>query len=351
MRRNEKTCAPCAPPNPWGPRCPWGMHGGRRPPRHWFFFRIFLLLFVAVFLALIVTLAVSDDGISVHRFFHFLLCTALILFVCFFVLRWMFSPMRRLMHGVQEISNGNLNFKFEAGSRGEVTYLAETFNVMVERVREMVQSKSQLLLDVSHELRSPLTRLKVALEMVPKHRLKNAMLQDIVEMETMLAEILETEQLRSDHGKLAHKPLDIGAVAADLVKKYRERKPGVKLLAPRQNLQINADEARVKTVLQNVLENALKYSAQQKRPVQMSVEAHKAHVVVTIQDFGVGIPDDEQEKIFEPFYRVDKSRTKKTGGYGLGLSLCREIMQAHGGEIALQSKSGKGTKAVLTFPK
>jgi signal transduction histidine kinase len=104
-------------------------------------------------------------------------------------------------------------------------------------------------------------------------------------------------------------------------------------------------------VLQNVLENALKYSAQQKRPVQVSVEPHNAHVVMSIQDFGVGIPDDEQEKVFEPFYRVDKSRTKKTGGYGLGLSLCREIMQAHGGEIALQSSPGKGTKVILTFPK
>jgi signal transduction histidine kinase len=187
--------------------------------------------------------------------------------------------------------------------------------------------------------------------MVPKHRLKGAMLQDIVEMETMLTEILETEQLRSHNGKLSLKPLDIGAVAADLVKKYRGRKPGVKLLALPRDLRINADEARVRTVLQNVLENALKYSAQQKRPVQVSVEAHKTHVVVNIQDFGVGIPDDEQEMIFEPFYRVDKSRTKKTGGYGLGLSLCREIMQAHDGEITLQSKVGKGTNVVLKFPK
>src|SRR5207247_2172397 len=113
------------------PRCPWGLHGERQPPRHWFFFRICLLLIVAVCLALILTLAVSEQGFSVDRLLHFLRWTFLVLLVCFFVLRRMFRPMRRLMHGVQEISNGNLNFRFDAGSHGEVTYLAETFNVMV----------------------------------------------------------------------------------------------------------------------------------------------------------------------------------------------------------------------------
>ena len=77
----------------------------------------------------------------------------------------------------------------------------------------------------------------------------------------------------------------------------------------------------------------------------------RAHVLVYVQDFGIGIPDAEQERIFEPFYRVDRSRVKKTGGYGLGLSLCREIMQAHGGEIALQSRPGGGTTFMLKFPK
>ena len=84
--------------------------------------------------------------------------------------------------------------------------------------------------------------------------------------------------------------------------------------------------------------------------MEISLEKEKGGVQVGFQDFGKGIPPEDQEKVFEPFYRVDKSRTKDTGGYGLGLSLCREIMQAHGGEISLESEPGKGTKVLLKFP-
>ena len=111
-----------------------------------------------------------------------------------------------------------------------------------------------------------------------------------------------------------------------------------------------ADDARVQTVFQNVLENALKYSAGQPKPVEVAIKPSEGCVTATVKDFGVGIPKEDQEKVFEPFYRVDKSRTKETGGYGLGLSLCRAIMKAHGGEISIESAPGEGTQVVLKFP-
>ena len=342
MARDEKWCRP---------QGPWGRHRRLRPPKHWFFARIFLLLGVSLGLALILMLVFSDQGFSFRQLRHVAGGIFLVLVVGFFILRRLFGPMRRLLRGVQEISNGNLDFQFEAGRHGELGYLADTFNLMVRRVREMVQSKSQLLLDVSHELRSPLTRLKVALEMMPRHKLKTSMRQDIADMETMLAEILETEHLRARDGKLAFARVDLGELAREFARRDKRRKPGVKLMGKPHGLWIEADEARVRMVFQNVLENAIKYSSRQRKPVQLRLEQQAAHVLVYVQDFGIGIPDLEQERIFEPFYRVDKSRVKKTGGYGLGLSLCREIMQAHGGEIALQSRSGGGTTFMLKFPK
>ncbi len=254
------------------------------------------------------------------------------------------------MRGVREIAAGNLEFQFPTWRHGEFRYLAEHFNLMARHIKEMVQSKSQLLRDVSHELRSPLTRLKLALEMMPRNKYRASMLQDVAEMETMLTEILETEKLRSDHGKLNRAPLDVAAIAAELAKKYKARKPGVKLLGYPQRLRLNADEGRVRTVLQNVLENALKYSAHQKKPVELFLQSQNREVLIVVRDFGVGVAAAEQEKVFAPFYRIDKSRTKETGGYGLGLSLCREIMQAHGGRIELQSEPGKGTDVILRFP-
>ncbi len=242
-----------------------------------------------------------------------------------------------------------MDFQFPSRSHGEFRYLFENFNLMARRVKEMVQSKEQLLLDVSHELRSPLTRLRVALEMAPKGKWRDSMRLDVAEMESMIAEILETERLRSGNGKLSMAPVDLTALARETVEHFKEDRAGVELVGEPVSLVVMADEFRVKTVLRNVVENALKYSAHAEKPVQITLASSGNDVLITVQDFGAGIPKEELSKVFEPFYRVDKSRNKETGGYGLGLSLCLEIMKAHGGEIHLESEPGQGTKVSLRF--
>lgn len=329
----------------------WGHGPWSRPPRHWFFMKI---LFFFFWLCVILTVSFYlFGGLSGSRVLHTLAIVFIIMLLGGMVLRRMFSPLRWLMKGVQEISNGNLDFQFPTrGRHGEIWYLADQFNQMVARVKEMVRSKEELLLDVSHELRSPLTRMKVALEMTPKGKHRDSMMRDIGEMETMLAEILETEHLKSDHGKLRLAPVDLVRLVRGTIQKYKSRKPGIKLDGKSKSLTVTADEARVRTVLQNVLENALKYSSKQKKPVQIHWEESPGAVTIAFQDFGPGIPPEDQEKVFEPFYRVDKSRTKETGGYGLGLSLCRVIMRAHGGDILLESEQGeRGTQVTLKFPR
>ena len=257
------------------------------------------------------------------------------------------------MEGVQEISNGNLDFQIPVRIKrqGEISFLANQFNFMARRVKEMVESKDRLLADVSHELRSPLTRMKVALEMTPKSRQRDSMMRDLAEMESMVTEILETQRLKSGYGKLALKPVDLTNLVKELVRNQKGRKPGLVVMGSPAPLVIKADEARVKTVILNVVENALKYSSNPKRPVEVKLERSGKGVEVSVRDHGEGIPKAEQGKVFEPFYRVDKSRTKATGGYGLGLSLCKEIMLAHGGDIKLKSSVGKGTEIRLIFPK
>jgi signal transduction histidine kinase len=304
--------------------------------------------FFVLCLALVITLS-TGDGFTWKHLFHAMGWILLIFFIAFMGLRRMFGPMRYLMRGVHELSNGNLDFRFPPKGRGEFDFLAYNFNHMADRVRAMIQSKDQLLLDVSHELRSPLTRSKVALELTPRNKLKTSMMRDISEMETMLTEILETEHLKRDHGKLVLEPLDLSSLMRDMIAKYKDRKPGIKLLGNPSGFLVQADRTRINTVFQNILENALKYSEDQKKPVEVEIESKDGRVGVLVRDHGVGIPPEDQEKVFEPFYRVDKSRTKETGGYGLGLSLCREIMKAHGGEISLESGPGRGTGVLLKF--
>jgi signal transduction histidine kinase len=341
--------------NRWDPNCtvrPWGPPpaGNYKPRRHWFFMKVFILLFW-ICAAFIVIQLFSNGSFTMGKAPQYLGCVFLVMLVAFFVLRRMFGPLRMLMKGVNEISEGNLDFQFPVGRHhGEIYYLAESFNLMVRRVKEMVHSKDQLLLDVSHELRSPLTRLKLALEMSADNNLKQSMLQDVAEMETMLTEILETERLRSGNGKLLLEKVDLTGMIKETVAKYQNRKPGLKLLEPMESVQVLVDSARVKTVIQNLIENALKFSDKQKKPVEIGLLVSGEKIVLRVHDFGVGIPEEDHEKVFEPFYRVDKSRTKETGGYGLGLSLCREIMRAHGGNISLESQMEQGTEVLAEFP-
>ena len=327
----------------------WDRVHWKRPPRHWFFMKI-LMLFFWVCVALTISFFVSGSLPS-HRIFDIIGIVFLVMFLGGMVLRRMFGPLRMLMRGVQEISEGNLDFQFPVhGRHGEINYLSEQFNQMVGHIKEMIQSKERLLLDVSHELRSPLTRLKVALEMSPKGKMRDSMLQDVAEMEAMLNEILETQRLRNGNGKLSLERFDLATLTREILERYEGHPPGVVLVGTSGKWDVMADRARIRTVLQNVLENALKYSTNQKKPVEISFQPVAEGFQVIIQDFGMGIPHEEQERVFEPFYRVDKSRTKETGGYGLGLSLCREIMLAHGGDIHLRSNPGEGTQVVLSFP-
>jgi signal transduction histidine kinase len=220
-------------------------------------------------------------------------------------------------------------------------------------LQEMVRSREQLLLDVSHELRSPLTRIKVALEMAPEGTAKESIRDDMAEMEAMISEILETARLDSVNGKLKLDDVDLGVLVAEAVADADIRDPGAKLMAPSAmpGPMVKADRARVRKVLGNVLDNAVKFSQGRNTPVEARIEEKPEGIVVRIKDRGVGIPAGELPRLFEPFYRVDRSRSRDTGGYGLGLSLCKRIMEAHGGGIAIVSREGEGTEVSLTFPR
>ena len=341
----------------WGYDCPtgpWGTHKdpswrGSRPMKHWFFMKV-VGLFCWICAALVLV-QVINGSFSFQKIPNYLCWILGVLLVALFMLWRMFRPLRMFMKGVKEISNGNLDFQFPMGrSHGEIHYLAENFNLMARRIKEMLGSKDQLLLDVSHELRSPLTRLKLALEMSPETELRESMLQDVAEMETMLTEILETQRLSNGNGHLSIEEVDLVGLMSDVMAKYQGRKPGVRVIETPESLSARLDPARIRTVVQNLLENALKFSDKQKHQVEICLRTEGEKVVLSVRDFGVGIPAQDHEKVFEPFYRVDKSRTKETGGYGLGLSLCREILRAHGGEIRLESQPGQGTRVSAEWP-
>lgn len=274
-----------------------------------------------------------------------LLFVAGVLLAAYAVLQRLLRPLRSLHEGVTRLSEGHLDVALPNRTRDEFGVLTEAFNQMVGRIRDMLRARDQLLLDVSHELRSPLTRMKVALALLPEGDKKRSLATDVAEMEAMITELLELERLRDGRGIRTSRQ-DLAPILRELAESFQDRAPGVRLF-PLPEI----DPDRIRTVLRNLLENAIKYSLPDSGPVEVSVIDQGETVVVRVTDDGPGIPESDLPQLFEPFFRVDRSRSKKTGGYGLGLSICKRIMEAHGGGISVTNNSGRGASFLLTFRK
>ena len=285
------------------------------------------------------------------RLVAILLSLLTLIFVgAFLSIRWILKPVRWLGEGVREVGQGNLKHRVPVKRSDELRDLAEAFNDMTDRIRSMLHTKEQLLLDVSHELRSPLTRVKVALEFLPEGKARDSIADDVSEMEKMINEILETARRHHLHGDLKLQPTDLASLLEAILPDFQKQPPGVQVDELPETLVINIDPGQIKTVFNNIIANGIKFSDADSDPVRISAKPQPRQTVVQITDYGIGIPEEELSFVFEPFYRVDKSRSKDTGGYGLGLSLCKTIMEAHNGKIEITSKPGEGTTVSLYFP-
>lgn len=284
----------------------------------------------------------------IHGFI--VLSVTLILLGAFLLIRRILRPIKWLDTGVKEISQGNLGHRVPVTKTDELGQLSKSFNDMTQRLNEMLTAKEQLLRDVSHELRSPLTRMKVALEFVKEGRTRKLVQSDIEEMEEMITHILDTARMHHDHSRLNLREIDLTELINDVVTIYRQQPPGVAFSGTGLPFPCLLDPEQIKIVLKNLLDNAIKYSRKDSQAIRVSVDAKDGWTVIEIEDSGIGIEPDVLTYIWEPFYRADKSRSRDTGGYGLGLSLCKTIIEAHGGTIDIRSIPGKGTTVSLAIP-
>jgi signal transduction histidine kinase len=289
---------------------------------------------------------------AAHREYLFLLffLLAVIFVTTHVVMRRILRPVKWLKHGVQQIGEGDLEVDIPVYKHDELGDLTIAVNDMTQRIRQMIDSRNQLLLDVSHELRSPITRMKLALEFIQEGDKKESIQNDLDTMETMISEILETERLKDSHGKLALKKSDIVGILKETARAYEAQSPGIQWKTLPESLFLDIDAKRIVTVLENILDNAVKCSLPESEPIVISLEIAEDKASITIKDDGSGISEHDLPLLFEPFYRVDRSRSKETGGYGLGLSLCKKIMEAHSGQIRISNNENRGVKVSLEFP-
>lgn len=279
----------------------------------------------------------------------FIVFTLMVVALLHHALRRLLSPIEDLHDSVQRVSEGNLEIALHTDRKDELGSLIRSFGEMARNVKHRIQARDQLLSDVSHELLSPLTRMKVALEFIPDGPAKQDILDDVNECQAMVTEILETERLASRHGGLRRQHVDLADLIRASAESFAAQKPGVVVVEPLDPIWLDLDPDRIRTMLGNLIANAIKYSTDDAGPVRLSAEQTRDEVVVIIEDNGCGIPEQDLARVFEPFFRVDRARTPTPGGYGLGLSLAKKIMEAHGGLIELESTVGVGTRISLRF--
>jgi len=267
----------------------------------------------------------------------------------YFSLRWIFGPIKKLSDAVEQISEGNFEADVDVRRKDELGNLADSINEMKKNISNMIKAKESLLVDVSHELRSPLTRIKLANEFVDDEKVRTRIRDDVKEMEEMITELLETYRMENIHGKIKKEPTDIVKLIKETVSEFDAKT--VTFETGFSQKEVFLDRQKIETALRNIIDNAIKYSAGS--PVKVSVYSCTQgtdDICISIIDKGKGIDEKELKNIFEPFYRIDKSRDKKIKGYGLGLSLAKKILNEHYASIEVKSKLNKGTEFIIRLP-
>lgn len=226
----------------------------------------------------------------------------------------------------------------ETGSR-EIRAAAHAFNVMQGRIRRFVEDRTQMLAAISHDLRTPITRMRLRAEFVEDDEQRAKMLADLEEMEHMIAATLAFA--RDDATREARRPVNVAALVQGLAEDM-----GIPYDGP-DSVVLSAGTVALKRLVANLLDNARKYGG----TARATLSEEPGAVVVTIDDDGPGIPETEIERVFAPFVRLEASRNRETGGSGLGLSIARAAARAHGGDITLHNRPEGGLRVRLTLPR
>lgn len=313
-----------------------------------------------------------------------LVALLLLTLLAWWYVRRTLRPLDAISAGARRFGQGNFDDPIPAAwtrRHGELGELATTLNTMGEDIRQMLDAKRSLLLAISHEMRSPLTRARLHTELLPEddpgvRPQREALLRDLREMSALVEDLLESERLSDRHVALQRESLDLAVVARGVITELQTRHPGVEvaLQVPTELPAQYLDATRLRLLLRNLLENAVRHAGNGRDPDKKGAHgsplsdeggsatadtaASHGHTVaadmdavavvridreatggcvIEVRDWGPGVPEEQLSKLAEPFQRPDAARSRHAGGVGLGLYLCRLVAQAHGGRLALEN--------------
>ena len=257
--------------------------------------------------------------------------------------RWLTAPLDRLATSAQRLSLTGESAPLPATGTREVRTLAAAINDLLVRIRRLVDDRTGMLAAVSHDLRTPLTRLRLRAARLNDADARRSIETDLDEMEAMIDATLSF--LRDDVAKEPVEAVDLVAILVTIANDATDAGHTIELQAPR-SLVVTGRHLALKRALSNLVQNALKYG----KTAKVTAALDSRIVRILIQDEGPGIPREMLETVFEPFYRLEASRGRGTGGHGLGLTSARSILRAHGGDVMLANGRPCGLEARVTLP-
>ncbi len=271
--------------------------------------------------------------------------------------RMLTRQVRPLRLAAQRMAEGDLNVRVELKGRDEISALGADFNLMAERLNDLLQSQRQLVRDVSHELRSPLARLRVALELAERAGDRKKALgrieKEADELERLITELLSLARLESGQAGLERQPLQLDELVAKVVTdadfEARARDKRVDLIAS-DAIAVVGDPVLLHAAVENLVRNAIRHTPQG-TAVEVSLNTLDRGCEVRVRDHGSGVAEDQLSAIFDPFTRTGEARERDSGGFGLGLAIARRAMQAHGGDAWARNHPDGGLEVVLSLPR
>lgn len=264
------------------------------------------------------------------------------------VVRRLLRPIDDIREGVLRFGQGDFSRPIRQRRNDELGELATQINTMAAELEQRLDAKRQLLLAISHELRSPLTRARLNAELVEEGAARDALLHDLAEMRDLVIDLLESERLATGHAALHTEPADLAALAEEVIAAQFSARGIVTDFAPGLPL-VALDRTRMRLLLRNLIDNALRHGGDAAKPPQVATRFDAACVTLVIRDHGPGVAEAQLSRLAEAFYRPDASRERATGGVGLGLHLCRLVAQAHGGRLEFRN-AAPGFEARVTLP-
>jgi signal transduction histidine kinase len=299
-----------------------------------------------------------EGGNVVSWFFQpetYLSILGVLALLCYGFARYLTNPVRQLQRVVDCFGRGDFSARARVSRGDEIGHLAHTFNVMAERIELLMTAERRLLLDISHELRSPLARLSVAVELARMgedvHSHLDRIQKEADRLNALVGELLQVTRAEGDSSRLRSETVALDELVGAIVEDGRlEAEPrGCGIALESVPISIAGDPELLRRAIENVVRNAIRYSPAGKN-VEVRISGNAEGASVQVRDYGPGVPEESLSRLFDAFYRVEPDRDRASGGVGLGLAIARRAIELHHGAVVAEN-ANPGLRVVITLPR